>query len=468
MVSWQTFLKQIPQVDELLRRPEVRELDGRYPGPLIKDTVRQMLDQKRQQILAQQEQFDPASLSGDCLAAALAQALEQRSAPRLRQVINATGVVIHTNLGRSILPEKAIEAIVRIGLSYNNLEMNLDTGKRGSRYAHVEGILGELTGAEAALVVNNNAAAVLIVLQTMAAGREVIVSRGQLIEIGGSFRIPEVMQRSGGILVEVGTTNKTHLRDYEEHITPNTAALMRVHTSNYRVVGFTKEVTLAELAELGRRRGIPVIEDLGSGNLVDLSKYGILGEPRVQDVVAGGADVVTFSGDKLLGGPQAGVIVGKKQYIDEIKKNPLNRAMRIDKFTLAALEATLGFYRDERVALQEIPTLRMITMSDKELAGRAGLLLRRLKKVAGSKAELSLVKGTSQVGGGALPTQILPTTLVAIHHETISAHELEQRLRGFDPPIMTRIEKDQVLLDPRTLSRDDEQVIIRAAPQVLH
>jgi L-seryl-tRNA(Ser) seleniumtransferase len=371
-------------------------------------------------------------------------------------VINATGVVIHTNMGRSPLPEAAMQGIMRVGLHYSNLEFDLKTGKRGSRYALVEDLLCELTGAEAALVVNNNAAAVLLVLGTLAAGREVIVSRGQLVEIGGSFRIPEVMAKSGARLVEVGATNRTHLRDYEGAITDGTALLLKVHTSNFRMIGFTSEVPLAEMVALGARHGIPVMEDLGSGSLVDTSRFGLTKEPTVGEVVASGADVVTFSGDKLLGGPQAGLIVGRRAIIDLVKKNPLNRALRIDKFTLAGLEAVLRLYRDEREAMATIPTLIMLSATRKEIGRRAERLRRLLRGPLAGHCRLALLDTESRVGGGALPEQGLPSKALALWPAAISVNALEEGLRRLDMPIIGRIENEALLLDLRTVA--DQEV----------
>jgi L-seryl-tRNA(Ser) seleniumtransferase len=359
-------------------------------------------------------------------------------------------VVIHTNLGRSVLAEEAVEAARLAGRHYSNLEFDLSTGRRGIRYAHVEDLLRRLTGAEAALAVNNNAAAVLLVLDTLAKGREVIVSRGELVEVGGSFRIPEVMKKSGAVLREVGATNRTHLRDYEEAVGEDTAMLMKVHTSNYRIIGFHQEVELSELVQLGRERNLPVFEDLGSGNLFDFSPYKFMPEPTVQQVLAGGVDVVSFSGDKLLGGPQAGIIVGRRKYVERIRKNQLNRALRVDKMTLAALEATLRLYLDPEQARQRVPTLTMITASAEELRRKARRLRVRLSKALSGLARVDTRPGLSRVGGGSFPEQDLPTTLVVIHAE-ISAETLRQRLLALDLPLIGRVEDDCFCLDPRTL-----------------
>ncbi|MEK7385500.1 MAG: L-seryl-tRNA(Sec) selenium transferase, partial [candidate division NC10 bacterium] len=368
----------------------------------------------------------------------------------LRPVINATGVVLHTNLGRALLSPLALERLAAVAAAASNLELDLATKERGSRYSHVEGLLRRLTGAEDALVVNNNAAAVLLALETLAHGREVVVSRGELIEIGGEFRIPDIMLRSGAVLREVGTTNRTHLRDYAEAIGPNTALLLKVHTSNYRVVGFTAEVASRELVELGRERGIPVMEDLGSGSLLDLRPYGFPYEPTVPETVATGLDLVSFSGDKLLGGPQAGVVVGRREVVGRLKKNPWNRALRIDKFTIAALEATLYAY-ESGTALETVPTLRMLTEPLAAVRSRARRLLRRL--AAGTRERLAarVVDDRAQVGGGALPTVELPTAALAVGAKAAEARRLDERLRAGDPPVIGRIAEDRLLLDCRTV-----------------
>jgi L-seryl-tRNA(Ser) seleniumtransferase len=365
-------------------------------------------------------------------------------------VINATGVVLHTNLGRALMSALAIERLHAVAATYSNLELDLATKERGSRYSHVEGLLRRLTGAEDALVVNNNAAAVLLALETLAHGREVVVSRGELIEIGGEFRIPDIMLRSGAVLREVGTTNRTHLRDYAEAIGPSTALLLKVHTSNYRVVGFTADVSSRELVELGRERGIPVMEDLGSGSLVDLRPWGFPYEPTVPEAVATGLDLVSFSGDKLLGGPQAGIVVGRRAVVERLKKNPWNRALRIDKFTIAALEATLYGY-ESGAALETIPTLRLLSEPLAAVRGRARRLLRRLSPASRERLAARVVDDHAQVGGGALPTVELPTAGLAVGRDAQEAMRLDARLREGDPPVIGRIVDDRLLLDCRTV-----------------
>ena len=379
--------------------------------------------------------------------------------PNLRNTINATGVVVHTNLGRSLLAPEVVENLITIASRYSNLEYDLSFGKRGSRYSCVEDLICEISGAEAAMVVNNNAGAVLLCLETLARDKEVVVSRGELVEIGGSFRVPDVMAKSGGILREVGTTNRTHLRDYENAIAPNTGLLLKVHTSNYSVVGFTADVSLPELVNLGAAHRLPVMEDLGSGTFIDFSKYGLLKEPTVQESVTAGADVITFSGDKLLGGPQSGIIVGKKEVVDRIKKNPITRALRIDKLTLAALESTLRLYRDEEKAVRIIPTLGMIMLPLEEIQKRAQQLADALKKSGDARLHIQLIERSSKTGGGALPLMELPSLCVGIQIKGISPNVLEKTMRSNDPPIIGRIEDDLFVMDPRTIQKDELSII---------
>ena len=446
----------LPAVDLVLTRLKADPALAGLPRPLLRDLVNRFLDLAREEIKAGII-HDETALSWEKLGPRLACFLASQSRPHFCRVLNATGVVIHTNLGRSLLADAAVEAVSLACARYSNLEFDLETGGRGSRYSHVEKILCDVTGAEAALVVNNNASAVLIILETLAKGREVVVSRGQLVEIGGSFRIPEVMAKSGAILTEVGATNRTHPRDYENAINENTAVLLKVHTSNFRIIGFTKEVSLPELCEIGARHHLPVIEDLGSGSLFDFSGMGLVQEPTVQRVVADGADVVSFSGDKALGGPQAGVIVGKKEYIDRIKQNPLNRAVRIDKMTLAALEATLRLYLDPKKAAASVPTLAMITATPEFLKKKAARLVRVLRKTLGRTYGISTTPGVSRVGGGAFPEQDLRTTLVRLvpRDSGLSADALKDRLRAAEPPLVARIEDGALCLDPRTLLDDE-------------
>ncbi len=447
----QKLLRAIPKVDEFLKwlGPEVEA-----PSRLIKSEIRGLLAAEREAILAG-EKRRTVDLSRETLLARFRKRLARRQQSNFRTVLNATGVVVHTNLGRSLLPVKAMASIHQVGSRYSNLEFDLTTGKRGSRYQLVEELLCELTGAEAALVVNNNAAAVLLVLETLAKGQEVIVSRGQLVEIGGSFRIPDVMAKSGARMVEVGATNRTHLYDYQRAITSETAMLLKVHTSNFRVIGFTSEVELAELTALGREHGLLVMEDLGSGSLLDLSPYGLPREPTVGEVIKAGVDVVTFSGDKLLGGPQAGLIIGKKNIIERVKKNPLNRALRIDKFTLAGLEAVLRLYYDDQEALRTIPTLEMMTTPLERINRRATRLCRRVKKELAPQCEVKTMATTSRVGGGAMPEHGLASRAVVLAPKERTVNELEQQLRDAPLPVIGRIEDGYLLLDMRTVNDDE-------------
>ncbi len=424
------------------------------PRPLLRDAAEAFLNSRRAGIAAGTI-TSPVELALPALLPALLRHVEAFCRPHLRRVLNATGVVIHTNLGRSLLPPEAVAAVAEAAGSYSNLEFDLATGARGSRYSHVEALVCRLTGAEATLAVNNNAAAVLLVLDALCKGREVVVSRGQLVEIGGSFRIPEVMERGGCTLREVGTTNRTHPEDYRAAITERTAAILKVHTSNYRIEGFFAEVPTADLADLAHAHSLPLIEDLGSGSLCNFAAHGLpalADEPTVQAVIAAGVDVVTFSGDKVLGGPQAGIIAGKKEYIDRIKKCQLLRALRIDKLTLAALEAVLRLYLEPEEAVRRVPTLAMICAAPEELRMRAEALAQALAEVPGLGA--TVVPGVSRVGGGAFPERDLPTSLVRL--ETgLSSEILRARLLAADIPLVGRVEDNAFHLDPRTL-RDQE------------
>jgi L-seryl-tRNA(Ser) seleniumtransferase len=462
------LLRKIPKVDELLAAQEVKELFAIHPNEVVREGIRNGLERLRQAILsaAKAEDIPDETFALSHLLPLFKEEIAKQVSPHLLRAINATGVVIHTNLGRSPLSERALRAVEEVSKGYSNLEYDLSQGTRGSRYAHVEEILLRLTGAEGGIVVNNNAGAVLLALNTLAQGKEVIVSRGELVEIGGAFRIPDVMARSGAILREVGTTNRTHLRDYEEAVGENTALLLKVHTSNYRVVGFTAEVSLEELVQLGKKYNRPVLNDLGSGCLIDLSVYGLQKEPTVQEAVRAGADVVTFSGDKLLGGPQAGIILGKKELIDGIKGNPLNRALRIDKLTLAALESTLIAYLSEGGAIKEIPTLRMLTIPLAQLRKRA----RRLERLVKGETEgafIEIIQEHSQVGGGSLPLQNLPTWAVAVKPHKAGVETLEAELRNQAPPIIARISDDRLILDLRTIQADELRTIAQGMAQAL-
>ncbi len=451
------WLKRIPKVDELIASEELTPLFAAYPRKVVIKGIRRSLERLRS-LVKEGERVKEDFFTPFFLCKWVEEEVQEILSPSLRKVINATGVVIHTNLGRAPLPEEAIERIVEVARGYSNLEYDLEEGKRGLRYVHVEELLLELTGAEAAIVVNNNAGAVLLVLNTLAEGREVIVSRGELVEIGGAFRIPDVMARSGARLREVGTTNRTHPRDYEEAIGEETALLLKVHTSNYRIVGFTSDVPLRELVEIGKRRGVPVMYDLGSGLLVDLSPHGLRGEPTAAESLAQGADVVTFSGDKLLGGPQAGIVLGRKEIVERVRRNPLLRALRIDKLTLAALEATLRLYLDEGKAMEEIPVLRMISLPLPLLRRRAQRLKRLILRST-QDLEVEVVRDNSRVGGGAFPVHELPTWAVAVRVKGGDVEELEEGLRKGEPPVVARIAEDRVLLDLRTITEEELPIV---------
>lgn len=450
----------IPRVDDILERESTKELLNYMPRKIVLDSIRSEIDEIRNKI--KKEVLDEAEIIKeiDNIDLKIKNTADEKNSYKLKRVVNATGVVIHTNLGRSLINKNIMDNIVDTASNYSNLEYELDAGTRGSRYSHLEEIITEITGGEDAMVVNNNAAAVILVLSTIAKEKEVIVSRGELIEIGGSFRIPDVMEQSGAKLVAVGTTNKTHLWDFENAINENTGALLKVHTSNYRILGFTSNVDSEELFQLKEKYNLPLIEDLGSGVLVDLSKYGLEYEPTVQESLKKGVDVVTFSGDKLLGGPQAGIIVGKKEYISAMKKNPLTRAFRVDKFTISALEATLRFYLDEGVAIKEIPTLRMLTISIDELNNKA-LELKSIidEKIKDDSFKTEIQDNFSEVGGGSLPLEKLPTKCVVISLENYSTQEFENNLRKFQIPIITRLYKDKVYLDLRTIKQEEFSIV---------
>jgi len=456
-------LSQLPSVDECLKSSYGGKWLDSFPRKTVLRAIRAVIDSRRKEIL----NGVTADASIDAIAHDIEKTIEKYSAYKLRHLINATGVVIHTNLGRSILSDKAIDHVTKTARSFSNLEYEITTGKRGKRYSNIKDIIKELTGAEDAVVVNNNAAAVLICLDTFAKGREVIVSRGELVEIGGSFRIPEVMEASGAILREVGTTNKAHLADYENALCGNTALLLKVHQSNYRVIGFTEEVPIEKLMKIGKEYNIPVVDDLGSGCMIDLKKYGVQGEPTVQEVVRTGADIVTFSGDKLLGGPQAGIIIGKEKYIQKIQKNPLLRAMRIDKMTLASLEATFMQYLDEEKAIKEIPTLRMLTESADVIKRRAKKILSSLNKNISEHAKLEVVPDESQAGGGSLPEISFPTFAVSVKPSNISVNELEKRLRLGSPPVIARIKGDALLMDARTVQEGEIKTLVNSVTDAL-
>jgi len=441
------LLKALPKVDDCIGLLK-NDPECIAPSRIIKSVIQGSIEEERERIL--RGESSTIRTTAEWLGI-FKKNVARKLSPHFKRVINGTGVVIHTNLGRSVLSQATMEKLVQAGGYYSNLEFDLETGKRGSRYSLVEDLICELTGAEAALVVNNNAAAVLLALDTLAKDREVIVSRGQLVEIGGSFRIPDVMAKSGAHLVEVGATNRTHLFDYERAITPDTAMLLRVHTSNFRIIGFTSEVSPEEMVALARANDLITMEDLGSGSLIDFSQFGFPKEPTVYEIVRAGVDVVTFSGDKLLGGPQAGIIIGKNEVIARIKKNPLNRALRIDKFTLASLESVLREYFDIEEALKNIPTLAMLTIAGADLKKRAQRIARQLKKRISQNCGVKIVATVSRVGGGALPEFNIDSWAIDLQPVTMKLSTFEQRLRKLVIPIVGRIENERFLLDVRTI-----------------
>ena len=454
----QKILRKLPGVDRLIDSAKEDPRFEGIPAAVVKRAIRKTVEETRN-ILRRGEDAD---VSVESLLTGAALEAEKSNRFRLFPVVNGTGVVIHTNLGRSILCPQALENITDVSAGYSNLEYNIAKGVRGTRYTAVEEILCELTGAQAALAVNNNAGAVLLSLNTLAEGKEVIVSRGELVEIGGSFRVPDVMAKSGGILREVGTTNRTHLKDYQAAVNDNTGLLLKVHTSNYSIQGFTCAVPVSGLAETGAEHKIPVMEDLGSGTLIDFSKYGIPREPTVTDAVSSGADVVTFSGDKLLGGPQAGIIVGKKKFIDKIKTNPLTRALRLDKMTLAGLESTLRLYRDEKEAIREIPTLRMLTEPVEAVENRADKLVAELGARLGPETRVEKADMNSRPGGGSFPSLEIQSVCVRIRNDNVSADRIERLMRSHTPPVIGRIDDDCFIIDLKTVQDGEEKVISEA------
>jgi L-seryl-tRNA(Ser) seleniumtransferase len=451
------LLRALPSVDRLLLHPAIQPLLQRYHRDYVLGCCRDLLDDLRAAVREGKE-ISRDELREDSILTRLAGQLSAGGIPELTQVVNATGTILHTNLGRALLPQAALASLTQVAQHPVNLEYDLATGKRGKREENVERLLRQLTGAEAASVINNNAAAVLLGLNTVAQGREVIVSRGELIEIGGSFRIPEIMAKSGAILKEVGSTNRTHPEDYEKAIGERTALLLKVHTSNYRIVGFVAEVSLDQLVTIGQKHKIPVMEDLGSGALIDLSEHGLPKEPVVAEQIAAGADIVTFSGDKILGGPQAGLVVGKKQWLEQMNRNPLKRALRCGKLTLAALEATLKIYQQSPDAVAEIPTLRAFTRPLGEIEQMGQQVLPLLQKSLGEEFALTLEDSAAQIGSGALPTEEIPSKVIAIHHPTLGAEKIARRFRVAKPPILGRVRENRFLLDLRLVFNPEELI----------
>ena len=459
----QSELRKLPSVDKLLQHDELTAISKLHSHQVVVEAIRTELDIARQQIL-----LGNSSGSEDTLAQAVKARISLDTRPSLQPVINATGVIIHTNLGRALLSQKAQKAMVQAASAYSNLEYNLEAGVRGSRYIHAADLLCRLSGAEAAVVVNNNAGAVVLALTALAKGADVLISRSQLVEIGGGFRIPDIMAQSGATLVEVGSTNRTYIRDYEEALNPERAGLLlSVHHSNYQITGFTAQPTLAEMADLARRHTIPFMEDLGSGTLLDTAPYGLAHEPTIQESVAAGVDIITASGDKLLGGPQAGLILGKAHLIDRLKKHPLIRALRVDKTTLAALQATLLAYLEDR-ALDEIPVWRMISANTNSLARRVRKWRVALQKESRlSSLPMQVVDSVSTVGGGSLPGQTLPTKALAISIESVDALAEKLRHPQDTPPVIARIEDNRLLLDPRTVLPEQDRVLVAALKDAL-
>jgi L-seryl-tRNA(Ser) seleniumtransferase len=456
--------RDLPAINEVLEMPRVRALTPQHSHELIVAAIRQELAELRKRV-GQGEQVD-GQANADFVAERVAERLGRELRPKLRSVINATGIVLHTNLGRAPIAEEAAHAAYEAARGYLNLELDLETGKRSSRQNAIREWVCRLTGAESATAVNNNAAATVIALRALCQGKEVVVSRGQLIEIGGSFRIPEIMAVSGAILREVGTTNITRLADYERAIGPTTGALMQIHSSNYRISGFTQSVPLSDLVELGRNKNLPVIDDIGSGALLDFGRFGFTGEPVARESIAAGVDLVLFSGDKLLGGPQAGILAGRKEFIHKIEHDPLMRAFRLDKMTLAALEATLRIYLNEERALQEVPGLRMLGVSLSDLRQRAEVLAVRLREVEGV-AKVKVSEDVAYVGGGSLPDQPMKTCVIEVEARDTSDEELAYRLRIGTPAVIGRLRDGKLLLDLRTVFTHQEESLIEALRQAV-
>ena len=452
------YYRNIPKVDSLMENEKIKELSDSTGRDLVLDCVRKATEDLRTFINNNPDNENTINEEIKNIINKIVSEVQKLTDYNMKRVINGTGTILHTNLGRAVISKQAAERIKNIVTGYSNLEFDLVQGKRGSRYSHFENIVCRITGAEAAIAVNNNAAAVLLILSSLAKDKDVIVSRGELVEIGGSFRVPDVMKQSGSNLVEVGTTNKTHLYDYEAKISSETAALLKVHTSNYKIVGFTESVSIEELSALSKKYGIPVIEDIGSGVLVDLSSYGLTYEPTVQNSIKAGADIVCFSGDKLLGGPQAGIIVGKKQYIDKIKKHPLNRALRIDKFTAAVLESVFHEYIDEERAVKNIPVLNMINRNAEDIRICAEKLSDKLKEFA-DFLEINTEECLSQIGGGSLPLERIKSYSVSIKPKTMSCAGFERKLRNSEIPVIGRVVNDTYYIDLRTILDNEDQII---------
>jgi L-seryl-tRNA(Ser) seleniumtransferase len=457
------LLRQLPSVDRLLLSEESKELIEKYGRKAVADTVRKVIEDLRSEVLkGEMESSGADMLSRESIQKRIEASLLTAFSSSLVKAVNATGIILHTGLGRAVLAKDAQDAIAEVAEGYCTLAIDAEAGNRGHRDVHLDDLLCEITGAEAATAVNNNAAATMLILNTLAKGKEVIVSRGQLVEIGGAFRIPDVMAASGAILREVGTTNRTHLQDYAAVIWEETGAIMRVHHSNYRIVGFSGEPGIQELARVAREHNVPLIDDLGSGALVDLGEYGLEAEPLVQHSLQAGADVACFSGDKLIGGPQAGIIVGKADIIERIRKNPLARAFRIGKMTIAGMEATLRLFRSPEKLKERHPVHKMLALTIKTIEHRAKRVLRNLKNQIPESAVFSIIEGGSQVGSGSVPVQTIPTRLLKVLPGNQSAESLARSLRQHQPPVFPRVQNDAVLLDFRTIQEREDRVVLDA------
>lgn len=463
----QEALRKLPSIDEIINLPEIAQLAEEHNHDLVVKIAREVVDEIRSEIIKGEDKADLEQIvSPENVAKQIISRTEKKFRPSLRHSINAAGIVLHTGLGRALLPQAALRQINDAAKGYCNLAADIKTGQRGSRQIHFENILCELTGADAATAVNNNAAATMLVLNTLAAGKEVIISRGQLVEIGGAFRMPDVMESSGAVMREVGTTNKTHLRDYANAINENTGAIIRVHMSNYRIVGFFEEPGIEELAELAKEHNIALIDDLGSGALVDLENYGLEREPMIRESIAAGVDAACFSGDKLIGGPQSGIIVGKEKAINAMKKNPLARALRIGKLEVAALEATLKLFLDPNKLNENHPTYHMFSLTPEQLEPRAQAMAEILRKKLPKAGDFEVVDGESQVGSGSVPAQTMPSKLLSVKPSTISTDKLARSLRYYPTPIFARIQKDAVLFDLRTIQPDEDGIVVNALVEI--
>ncbi|MDR2832395.1 MAG: L-seryl-tRNA(Sec) selenium transferase [Streptococcaceae bacterium] len=445
------ILSSFPSVDTLLKQETMENLAQIYTRNAVKEVIQTLSSSLKKEVISGNLSVAPSITDLEIM---INKHFEQHSPYSLKRVINATGTILHTNLGRSIMSKKVQAQLEAISFHYSNLEFDLATGGRGSRYTHLEEIIKELTGAEDVVIVNNNAAAVLLALSTLAKDKEILISRGELVEIGGAFRIPEVIKLSGGKMIELGTTNKTHLVDYEQALSEGTGAILKVHTSNYRIIGFTKETAMEELANLAHENNLPLINDLGSGLFIDMRQFGLPYEPTIKQALEAGSDIVTFSGDKLLGGPQAGIIVGKKEYIAKMKKNQLLRALRIDKMTLAALEATFELYKEPKEAIKEIPVLKMLALTKEECLQSSEKLLRLLENIH-ADLEVSIIEENSFVGGGSYPEFTLPTSVLALKSKQFSADELQEKLRQAKIPIISRVKNEANYLDVRTIDESE-------------